>query len=457
MTFSLARSLGLALALAAASVPLLAVSDAEACGACFAPVGASSQVTSHRMAFALSTARTVLWDQVQYTGNPSEFGWVLPIAAKVDVGVSTEDFFNGLENQTRPLFTAPTPPACPAPTQVCRTDCGYETPAYGPGGAAASGDAGLAVDVWSDTVVGPYEAVQLSASDPSALRTWLSSHGYVLPTDMNPIIDGYVSAGFGFLAIKLVPGAGVDRMVPIRVAYDGGNTILPLRMVAGGTGDTVGITLFLLGDGRWETQTIPSIDIPMSQVTWDWSLMGGQADYFNVEQAAITAHKGNVFVTETTDRYAKGSFASTPSAGPLADSAIAATASDMDELNLAFKSADVQVTRLYAALPRTSLAQDLVVQASTGGVIPQTRVPTNQKNYACPTTVQVDCPGISPTCDGSGMGGVGGTGSVSSVPGGSSGARGCTAHDGSTNSPAWLLGTLGVLLGVGLVRRARGK
>ena len=43
-------------------------------------------VTAHRMAFATSGTRTVLWDQIKYTGNPSDFSGRVPYryAAQVE-------------------------------------------------------------------------------------------------------------------------------------------------------------------------------------------------------------------------------------------------------------------------------------------------------------------------------------------------------------------------------------
>ena len=51
-----------------------------------------------------------------------------------------------------------------------------------------------------------------------------------------PVIDAYVAEGFNFLALKLVPGQGVDSMRPVRVTTPGAAATLPLRMVAAGTG-----------------------------------------------------------------------------------------------------------------------------------------------------------------------------------------------------------------------------
>jgi hypothetical protein len=42
--------------------------------------GGSAVVTEHRMAVSLSPVQTVLWDQIKYSGTPSDFAWVCPCA-----------------------------------------------------------------------------------------------------------------------------------------------------------------------------------------------------------------------------------------------------------------------------------------------------------------------------------------------------------------------------------------
>src|ERR1700686_4627005 len=98
-------------------VALLAATarDSRACGGCF--VRPSSQVgtvvTDHRMIFAVSPAQTTLYDQIQYSGSPSDFAWVLPIHGQVGLGVSSDLLFSTLEQATRTTILAP-PYPCPA-------------------------------------------------------------------------------------------------------------------------------------------------------------------------------------------------------------------------------------------------------------------------------------------------------------------------------------------------------
>src|SRR4051812_3245058 len=104
-------SVGFASAIAAS----VATEDARACGGCFhepPPVNVPSEtqtslVAGHRMAVSISTAQTVLWDQVQYTGAPKDFAWVLPIRPGARLELSTDAWFEALEAATATRVVSP--------------------------------------------------------------------------------------------------------------------------------------------------------------------------------------------------------------------------------------------------------------------------------------------------------------------------------------------------------------
>jgi hypothetical protein len=450
---------------------------AEACGGCFAPPGPSTEVTAHRMAFVVTTARTILWDQIEYVGDPSSFGWVLPIRSAVDVGVSSDELFRRLDGETQPIVTPPPPPTCPPPEKRCRTTCGYGAPGADSSASFDTAPTDAAVDVWSSAVVGPYEATQLSASDGTALRTWLTDHGYVLPDAIAPVIDAYVSEGFGFLAVKLVPGLGTSRMVPIRIAFDGASPSLPLRMVAAGTGANVGIKLFVLGDGRWEAQNFDNAEIATSSLVWNWAV--GGSNLGQLETDLIGAHPAGVWIAQSSQTYSLSDFFDAlppPDPGPSADGgdggdgSVFVPVDDKTEIEKAFPGkTSATVTRLFAQLPVAALGTDLELQASLGGTIPVSREAPTGINFYCGSSVEyVDCPGVSPTCD-SGVShydsGVshGDGGYVETGPGtanadgetSDSGGSGCGAAQSTGSSLTFVGGVFAVMLGLGALRRRR--
>ncbi len=119
--------------------------------------------------------------------------------------------------------------------------------------------------------VGPYATVQLQATDSSALDNWLLQNGFAIPPDVAPVIAEYVAEGFDFLAMKLLPNQGVQAMRPVRVTMPGASLSLPLRMASVGTGAIVGITVWIVADGRYEPQNFPFFHIDDSALVWDWS------------------------------------------------------------------------------------------------------------------------------------------------------------------------------------------
>src|SRR5882672_3176272 len=149
--------------------------DANACGGCFQPPTVDSVVSGHRMAFAVSDNRTVLWDQIQYAGNPIDFGWVLPVAPGATIELSNDAWFEALEGATSARVTAPALKCVSGSGSGCfRSSDGSSSggissePGFGNGG----------VVVFHQESLGPYETVTLRATDSGALRTWLESHGF---------------------------------------------------------------------------------------------------------------------------------------------------------------------------------------------------------------------------------------------------------------------------------------
>src|SRR5258708_28079999 len=141
--------------------------QAHACGGCFhPPLGGtmSTVVTGHRMAFATSGTRTVLWDQIKYEGNPSEFSWVLPIKGTVKLEASTDAWFEALDTVTNARVSAPVL-NCYSRTGGDGCSCGGMSSAdSAPGGGPRSTGGGVlngGVIVAHEGSVGPYDYVQV--------------------------------------------------------------------------------------------------------------------------------------------------------------------------------------------------------------------------------------------------------------------------------------------------------
>lgn len=349
--------------------------DAAACGGCFIPSENNTVVTDHRMVLSIDLQQSTLYDQIRYQGSPESFAWVLPIRGEAKVGVSADVVFSVLDVNTsvqvlRPPTNCPPPPYCPDDN---------ERSASASGGSA---DASVSpVSVLKEETVGPYETVQLRSSDPTALRTWLADRGFQVPAAVTSVIDSYIDEKFDFLAVKLVPGQGVQSMVPIRVTTPGASPQLPLRMVAAGTGSNVGITLWTIADGRWEPQNFPSFVVKQEDLVWDWTT--SSSNFKSVRAAKVGQLGAGAWESESSIRFGasnlenqieRGQFRGndgTSQYQPVKDgngNVIKTAQQVFDEDMIAlFGSANrtVRVTRLRADLPQASLSNDLSLQAST--------------------------------------------------------------------------------------------
>lgn len=451
----------LLLAVALGLLALTPAPDAAACGGCFhndIQQMENTQVSGHRMIISISSTQTTLWDQIQYVGAPSSFAWVLPIKGAVDVGVSSDALFGNLDSDTKLTINSPLV-TCPPP-------CSNSSGAGGAGGSSGSGGG---VVVTAQKVVGPYETVQLSASDPAALTDWLTAHNYSVPADIDPIIQAYVAEGFGFLALKLVPGLGIQSMRPVRVTSPGATPTLPLRMVAAGVGATTPISLWILGEGAYIPANFPSFVIPESKIIWDWTDMSSNYKQIRADVFKSTQGKGwlieagepmSMFLLH--DRITELA-ADLPLQSGYADDmgqgAPKAAADDLAALFSGIAPASLWVTRLYAELPRATLATDLALSATIFPA-PINRNLTAQLSVGTPPM----CPVVAP-CDTTTTAGVGGLIATVGAGGSSGGVGGSSSPEVSARSGSCAVGddaggsgALGgviAALGLALARRRR--
>ncbi len=282
---------------ACSSVLALAVyaPDASACGGCFVGNSENTVVTGHRMAMSISMTQSVLWDQIEYAGDPEEFSWVLPVKKGARLELANDAFFEALDAATNTQVVEP--------FVFCGGDFDGSSSVFGCGAsdevAMASADGrGLeepTVTVVHQGTVGPYETVTLATEQPGALNDWLESHGYSVPADIQPVVDSYVSEGFDFIALRLIPGVGVKHMKPVRVVTPGAGFALPLRMVAAGAGASTALKLFVIGEARYGTQNFENVSVSRDQVLWNFDTQS--SNYKSLRDAELKKAGGAAFLS----------------------------------------------------------------------------------------------------------------------------------------------------------------
>lgn len=449
--------------------------DARACGGCFhPPTQTATDITDERMLLSVSPTQSTLYDQIEYAGSPTSFAWVLPIKGTVTVGLSADVLFDSIDALTATQIVAPTP-NCPSPS-----NCAYGNT----GGGALVGAGGSAPSASDVTVikqqnVGPYATVQLHATDSSALDAWLAQNGYTIPADVIPVISAYVADNFDFLAMKLLPGQGVQSMRPVRVTTPGASVSLPLRMASVGTGAIVGISIWVVSDGRYEPQNYPFFHIDDSALVWDWST--NSSNYTTLRAQNETASGNKAWEIESSldlseqlitnvilsgGQYYGGSgssgggngggFAVAPPSDPSedylpvgnpdagaeagADGGMTETAEEVrtDDVNALFAGMagpNVRVTRMRSDIAHAAMTTDFLLQASADqSELSNIRNVTRSVNLTCPiynqcSVVGTGTPAQAAASVGASSGGSPGAGgsNASSAQGSDAGAGGLGA------------------------------
>ncbi|HXX67465.1 MAG TPA: DUF2330 domain-containing protein [Polyangiaceae bacterium] len=495
-----------AMGTAAAAASLAGLRDASACGGCFhPPTQTLTDITDEKMLLSVSATQSTLYDEIEYQGSPSSFAWVLPIHGTVTVGLSSDILFQSIDVLTATQIVPP-PLNCPAPTN-CFQASGLAAGAAE--NAAASGSsASSSVTVLSEATVGPYATVQLQSTDTSALVNWLTQNGYSIPASVTPILGAYVQEGFDFLAMKLVPNAGVQAMRPVRVTTPGAGLTLPLRMASVGTGAITGITIWVVADGRYEPQNFPFFYIPTSALVWDWAQNISNYTTLRVQDEANLNNAGweiesslalneqliTSVILSGGQYYGSGIASSTPvdatqdylpvgdpdagdddggdAGGETADQV---RNDDIATLFAGLTGPTVRVTRMRSDIAQAAMTADLVLQASSDqSELSNIRDVTQSVNETCPiyngctqvgsgtlAQAQASVSGSSTSGGSPGVGsGLPGTTSGAAANNGSSGGGGggCIASPPGTRGSALglvaLAGMIGLFVGR-IVRRRR--
>jgi hypothetical protein len=421
----------------ASALSMIGERDANACGGCLQPppppTQTASDVTDERMLLAVSTTQSTLYDQLEYTGNPSSFAWVLPIRGTVDVGLSADVLFDSIDALTATQIVAP-PQNCAPPPSCPGLGGSASNSSYG--FSSAGGD-NSTVTVTKQENVGPYDTVQLHSTDTSALENWLAQNGFVIPAAEQPVIAAYVAEGFDFLAMKLLPNQGVQAMRPVRVTTPGASLSLPLRMASIGTGATVGITIWVVSDGRYEPQNFPFFHIEDSALIWDWSTSSSNYTTLRTQNEAALGGKGWEIESSLTlnqqvitgvilsgGQYSNnggtgaGSVAQLPPSDATQDylavgdldagadagsyeSADDVRAGDIAALFVGLEGPNVRVTRIRSDIAHAAMTQDFLLQASSDqSELSNIRNVTRSANLTCPAyqgCSSIGCAAASPS------------------------------------------------------------
>jgi hypothetical protein len=104
-----------------------------------------------------------------------------------------------------------------------------------------------------------------------------------------------VADGFDFIALRLQPGKGVQQMTPVRVVMSGAVHSLPLQMVGIGTGAKTPVVLYVIGEGRYQTQNFEAVSVSTELLSYDFATEA--SNYTELREKALAANEGASFLT----------------------------------------------------------------------------------------------------------------------------------------------------------------
>ena len=287
--------------------------DALACGGTFCdrpPAGQPAMPvdqSGENILFVMANGHVEAHIQIQYTGDPARFAWLVPVPAVPKVAVGSQQLFVNLLNATVPTF------AVTSSFEVCGTggdrvstsgcafggasDSSNSVAAFGGDGGARNRTDEQPTDVAvGHQAVGAFDVTILQSKSAADVLAWLDANGFLYDGDALPILEDYVSRGHVFVALKLQPGAGVNEIHPLVIDYPGTEPCIPLMLTRVAATEDMAVRAFFLGDRR--VSPLSYREVTPNPLRFDWANLG--ANYVSVISRAVDepGADGHAFVTE---------------------------------------------------------------------------------------------------------------------------------------------------------------
>jgi hypothetical protein len=214
---------------------------------------------------------------VSFSGQASEFGWIIPLPSQPEILKVDSSIFSTLEDLTEPKQNL---------LEKLRGEDYY----YSISGMAELAAPGLksdeaesSVEVIEEKSIGIFDYAILTAEDPDDLKEWMDENDYNLPgeeedddddyfyiwgstksqaelwSDALPIIQDYIDSDWYFVTVKVnnkfVDSSGVETQLeegavdPLRFSFDTTDMIYPMKLTAIGK-KNVSVLLYVIDDHK---------------------------------------------------------------------------------------------------------------------------------------------------------------------------------------------------------------
>lgn len=276
------------LSLLTASAVLVAQTPvAKACGCLSPPAVTEGQYavnqSGEQIIFEVEPGWVTAHVLIRYSGDPSQFAWIVPVPEVPELGISPVSAFGLLDQATAPDVTVSTENICPISEWSCQyndVSCGGydDSPGYGAGGGVSLADAGAGsgsgsgdsgVSVINEQVVGDYQTVTFRATEATLATQWLRDNGFIVNQTTSIYMESYVQANMVFVAAKLIPGAGIKAIKPLKMRYRAAYPMVPLILTAVAAEPHLTVTTFIYSDQPFRPMGHPVVTLNPARIARD--------------------------------------------------------------------------------------------------------------------------------------------------------------------------------------------
>ncbi len=220
-----------------------------------------------KVALVRHDGKTVMTMANDYRGDPQEFALVVPVPTVLErdqIRVSERALLDHLDAYSAPRLVEYfdenpcRPRALPAPMAAA---------SRGQQASTSAADKSLGVTVEARYTVGEYDIVILSAAYSTGLETWLTQHGYRIPTGAARVLGSYIKQGIRFFVAKVnlkeQARLGFAYLRPLQMAFASPKFMLPIRLGTVNADGPQELYVFTLTrKGRVETSNYRTVNLP---------------------------------------------------------------------------------------------------------------------------------------------------------------------------------------------------
>jgi hypothetical protein len=209
-----------------------------------------------------------------FKGNTKDFAMVVPVPVvlkKSDIKVVDPQIFTTLNDYSKPRLVEYHDENPCMPRYEMMADAKMSPTAMNmAGGRPFFTTSKPKVKIEARYLVGEYDILILSATESSALKTWLNTNGYKIPSNANEVLDPYIKSNLKFFVVKVNEEEkrklANNFLRPLQISFSSPKFMLPIRLgMANADGDQDLIIYTFTRRGRVELTNYRTVSIPTSK------------------------------------------------------------------------------------------------------------------------------------------------------------------------------------------------